>query len=212
MKIIDLHTHLPAPRLDAVISVAPDELPPEGAFPGQFYSVGYHPWQIKAMGLSPEQVAALREVAGRRDVVAIGEAGIDLAREGCAPLFAQMLAFKAQIEVSEALGLPMILHCVKAHDIIIGLRKEYAPKQRWVVHGFRGKPTVLAMLLEAGIDVSYGEKFNPESVAATPIDRLFAETDDSQFTIEETIEKIKGANPGISAEIISQNIDKFLRL
>lgn len=210
MNILDLHTHLPAPRPEAIISCSPSEIPAPDAFPGQYYSVGFHPWSVKMPGLSTNDMQMLRDAALRPDVVAIGEAGIDKAREGVAPLFAQMLAFKAQIEVSEALSLPMIIHCVKAHDIIIGLRKEYNPRQRWIIHGFRGKPTILRMLLEAGIDVSYGEQFNAETVAATPPERIFAETDETTLPIEDIIAALSRANPQITKELVHNNILSLL--
>lgn len=205
MNILDLHTHLPAPRPGAIISCSPYELPLPDAFPEQLYSVGFHPWNINMSGLTPADLQTLRQAAERPDVVAIGEAGIDKAREGAAPLFAQMLAFKAQIDVSEELSKPLIIHCVKAHDIVIGLRKEYNPTQRWIIHGFRGKPSILQMLLDAGIDVSYGELFNPESVALTPLDRVFAETDESSLSIEEIISSLHNINPQITTNLISAN-------
>lgn len=210
--ILDIHTHLPAPRPGSVIACSPDELPAPGAFPGQLYSVGFHPWDVTAAGLPDAQTESLRAALSRPDVVAIGECGIDLARKGAAPLFAQMLALKTQLGLSRETGLPVILHCVKAHDIIIGLRREYKPAQRWLIHGFRGKPTILAMLLDAGIDVSYGALFNPASVAATPADRLFAETDESPLPIADIITRLTESNPAATPAAIAANAAALLSL
>ena len=208
--LLDLHTHLPAPRSEAVISCTPEELPSDTDFPGQVYSVGLHPWKVGFTGMTEEELTSLTEAARREDVVAIGETGIDKAHHGAAPLFAQMNAFKAHIELSENIGKPLIIHCVKAHDIIIQMRKDLNPSQRWVIHGFRGKPSILMMLIEAGIDVSYGEKYNPESVAITPPDHIFAETDESTIPIEEIINHLSAINPLINRELIARNIS-FLK-
>ncbi len=207
---LDLHTHLPGPKPEAIISCSPPELPAPGEWPGQLYSTGIHPWDLTAEGLSETDLAILRNAALREDVVAIGECGIDLAKPGAAPLFIQMLALKVHIALSEEIGKPLILHCVKGFDIIIGLRKEFRPAQRWIIHGFRGKPTVAEMLLRAGLDLSFGEKFNPQSVAITPADRLFSETDESALPISEIIQSLSLANPEINSGVIASNIRNLL--
>ncbi|MDE6271968.1 MAG: TatD family hydrolase [Muribaculaceae bacterium] len=204
--LLNIHTHLPAPKPEAIISCNPTELPSPEDFPGQSYSVGIHPWNVGPSGLSEAELEALREAALRPDVLAIGETGIDKSRSGIAPLFAQMLAFKAHILLSEELAKPMILHCVKAHDIIISMRKEMKPEQKWIIHGFRGKPTILTQILAAGIDVSYGELFNADSVAMTPPERIFAETDESTLSINDIINRLCETNPLIDISRISENI------
>lgn len=208
--ILDLHTHLPAPRPEAVISVSPNQLPPSEAFPGQLYSVGFHPWDIPADGLSADDLLCLRKAAERQDVVAIGECGIDMARIGDVALFSQMLAFKAQIELAEEMRLPMILHCVKAHDVILSMRKDVGAVQPWVIHGFRGKPSILQMLLQGDISVSYGSHFNPQSVAATPAESLFVDSDESSESILEIIARISQVNPAINEGVIARNVAELL--
>ena len=42
----------------------------------------------------------------------------------------QVAVFKEQVELSEKYELPLIIHCVKAMDELLALRKERAPKQR----------------------------------------------------------------------------------
>lgn len=152
--------------------------------PDQKYSVGIHPWStIEAP--SSELWSELERICALPMVVAIGEAGIDAAKGG--PMFRQLQVLKRVVELSESLGKPLVLHDVKAHDIIIGVRRDLNATQPWIIHGFRGKPTVAKMLLDAGLYLSFGEKFNPDSLAATPLDRLLAETDDSPLTIQEVI-------------------------
>ena len=43
------------------------------------------------------------------------------------------------------------------------------------------------------VKVSFGEKFNPESVRIVPFERLFIETDQSEFSIEEIYHQIAAA-------------------
>ena len=41
-RILDIHTHRPAPQPEALVCVSPADFNP---VEGQFYSVGIHPWE-----------------------------------------------------------------------------------------------------------------------------------------------------------------------
>lgn len=214
--IIDIHSHHSAPYAEGIVNCSPASLPDPGAYPGQLYSVGIHPWDIKGMGITPAEKSALAEACSREDVVAIGECGIDQVHGkehgNAAPLFSQLLTLKAQVELSEKWHKPLILHCVRAWDIIIGIRKDMGASQPWVIHGFRGKPAVLEMLQRAGIYVSYGEMFNAESVELTALDAILAETDDSSKSINEIIETLSALRPEITPELIATNVARVFSL
>lgn len=191
--ILDIHTHHPAPQPDGVINVSPGD----ALLEGQLYSAGIHPWTTLAAP-SPELLGELERICSLPAVVAVGECGVDIARGG--PLFRQLQVLKAHIELSERLGKPLILHEVKAHDIILGLRRDMQPSQPWVVHGFRGKPQVAEMLLHGGLWLSFGARFNPESLAkALEAERALAETDDSPQSIDEVV------------ALLSQSVGRDLR-
>ena len=192
---LDIHTHHPAPRPQAVVSSQIDGFTP---WPGQLYSIGLHPW-ISDSVVSKEVWDEFDRLAALPCVVAIGECGIDKLKGG--PLFKQLILFKHQIEVSEALQKPLIIHDVKAHDVIVGLKRDLNPSQKWLVHGFRGKPTVAKMLTDAGIYLSFGEKFNPESLPIVPPHMFLAETDESPLSINEIIVAL--------ANSLGQNLEEF---
>lgn len=198
--ILDLHSHKDAPQTDAILNLPVAEFNP---MEGQVYSVGIHPWSLapNTERFSFEQVEMIASV---KSVVAIGETGIDLAKE--IPLYEQMLMFRRHIELSEHLKKPMIIHCVRAHDIVAGLRQEIKPQMNWVIHGFRGKPSIARILLDAGCHLSFGEHFNPESLAITPLERLFAETDESRLTIDKIIENLSVARSLNLKDVVAKNI------
>lgn len=202
--ILDIHTHAAAPQPLGIISVAPNLLPPNPS--AQLYSVGIHPWLIAEA--TPQLWQTLEDVAARPDVAAIGETGIDLSRP--IPLFKQIQVFKRHIDLSEQLGKPLIIHDVKAHDIIIGLRRDLAATQPWIIHGFRAKPTVAQMLLRAGCMISFGEKFNAEALAVVPPDMLLAETDESPLPIDQTIASLNAAAGTDLTPIIAANAARIL--
>lgn len=205
--IIDIHSHRKAPYPKGIISIDladnRDFLPENG----QFYSVGVHPWATDtSMDLL---LPKLKELALLPGVVAIGEAGIDLSQGGL--LYEQMLNFRAQAELAEEMGKPLIVHCVKGQAEIIGLHKEMQPQQQWIVHGFRGKPSVAMMFAREGIAMSFGEKFNPEALCALPEGLVFAETDESPLPIEDILSSIENVRPGATG-CIEENMHRLFNV
>lgn len=208
--LTDIHTHRRAPYPEGVISVSPAEFAPVA---GQSYSVGIHPWSLAA-GDPPDEVwGALEAAVSHPQVVAVGECGIDLLKGG--PLFRQLNVFRRHVDLSEAAGKPLVVHCVRAHDHIAQLRREIKPAQPWTVHGFRGKPSIARILLDAGLYISLGEKFNADSLSVIPAGRLLAETDESPESIGTVITSIAAA-AGVPAdsqrETIAANTARFLSL
>ena len=204
--ILDIHTHKPAPDTEGVISLRDlDTLLMEE----QLYSVGIHPWDT-AGEITEETFAKLEKLAENKQVVMIGECGVD-PNKG-APMFRQLQILKRQIDLSERLKKPLILHCVKSADVIMGLKRDLNPSQNWIIHGFRGKPQQARQLTDKGIFLSFGEKFNAETVMETPDGMILAETDDSILTIEEIIGKLSQAANRDLTPLIKDNTLQVLNL
>ncbi len=142
--------------------------------PGEaWYSVGFHPWDT-AGGATPD-MDFLQRLAADRRVVAIGEAGIDRLRGGDTEL--QREVFRRQAFLAEEVGKPLIIHCVRAWDDILALRREIRPEVEWIIHGFRGGAEQASRLLAAGLMLSLGERRAPGAEAFIPADRRYCETD-----------------------------------
>lgn len=171
----DVHTHnLYAGRRAIVNLSVAGEIPVEGCF-----SVGIHPWDTK--DVTSDDFERLCRLAADTRVVAIGETGLD---NRCgADISVQEEVFVSHARLGERLGKPLIVHAVGTFPRLIALRRSLRPSQPWLVHGFRGKPELAAELLRHGFDLSFGERFNPASVAVVPEERLFAETDTSALPI-----------------------------
>ena len=154
MFYIDFHTHQIPDRQDVVAVVDGRD------------TWGLHPWRADERFVVPD-------LSGK---LAIGECGLDGLRGPA--MERQEEVFVRQIRLSEELGRPLIIHCVKALERLLALRKELKPKQSWMLHGFRGKPQQLRSLIDAGLFVSFGPQHNEESLRLCPADRLLLETDD----------------------------------
>lgn len=207
--LLDIHTHHTAPQPEGVISL---RVGGEQTLPAieqdQAYSVGIHPWDTVEEPRESEW-QRLENLAQLPQVVAIGECGVDLNLAGV-PMYRQLQVFKRQIELSERLRKPLVIHNVKAYDVIIGLRRDLKASQNWAIHGFRSKPQVARMLLNAGCYLSFGERFNAESLREMPDDRILAETDESPLGIEEIIANLSGTAGKDLRTLIAANTQTFL--
>lgn len=192
-EFADIHSHsLPADPAVAdatVTSVEPGAL----LGPDRWYSVGIHPWH--ASEATEATLRRLEADAASPRVVAIGETGIDLTRGGDVALQTELFVRHAML--AEELAKPLIIHAVGSWNELIALRRRLNPAVEWVIHGFRGKPQLARQLVRAGFSLSLGEKFNPQSVAEIPSDRLYVETDESLLPIARLREAVmKAARSG----------------
>lgn len=203
MVYYDLHTHH--------VPAHPEDVAVVNTVVGTGYrSVGIHPWYIYNV---EEQLAELRRQAVQPGVVAIGETGLDKLAD--TPLQLQQEIFKTSASLAEDLGLFVIIHCVKAWDELIALKKELKPRMPWVIHGFRGNAVLAAQLIRQGFYLSFGDRFNPEALRAAWPDRLFAETDDRQIDIRSvynTLSNSLNLPPEQFAVQIAGNVHEILHL
>ena len=159
-------------------------------------SIGLHPWKVNEGW--QERMAVMRQEANREDVWAIGECGLDKVHREILPL--QMDAFRAQIALAEEVQKPMIIHCVRAFDELLMLRreleatcrKEGREPQPWVIHGFRGKPEQAKQMMTKGILLSFGHQYNLETLrfVFTSSRPFYLETDDLHLSVRQIYEQV----------------------
>ena len=122
---------------------------------GCYYSVGIHPWKVSEA--APEDWEKLEKAVGHPSVLAIGETGLD--KLASADILLQKEAFVRQVLLSESVGKPLVIHCVKAFNELIELKKRYRPQMPWVVHGFRNNLHIACRLMQENIYFSLGERY-----------------------------------------------------
>jgi TatD DNase family protein len=188
VKFVNVHGHHVNPHKDEIViqNVFPGEKTKLEA--GSFCSMGLHPWHIENDTMAELMKILENEVQGK-EFVAIGETGLD---KMCETSFAlQKTVFEKHFQISEAIEKPLIIHCVKAFNELIQLKKKWEPKVPWMVHGFNSKPEVAEMLLRQNVFLSFGKAIvyplsNASRVLAhIPNDRFLLETDDSDYTTKE---------------------------
>lgn len=153
--------------------------------PGVLAAVGIHPWN--AVTPTDEMMKRLRRLAAERNVVALGETGLDYARTPGTKQ-AQAELFREHVLLARELGLLLNMHCRQAdRDMLEILRRVGHPKPKGALHGFEGKTADLTQWLDMGFCISIGlraftrgdQASFREAVRSIPMDRLLVETDSS---------------------------------
>ena len=184
---IDIHTHTNKSdnNLLQIVNLDLSQPCPEQGY----YSYGIHPWVLDSADFQMKTaLECLEERLKSPNVLALGEAGLDKMHK--ASFEQQIELFERQIELSEALQKPMILHDVRSHNEIIALRKKHKAKQPWILHGFSGTEQDVKQLIGQGFYLSVGESLlHPErkihkSFKFIDSDYLFFETDMAEIGVE----------------------------
>ncbi|MDE7125572.1 MAG: TatD family hydrolase [Muribaculaceae bacterium] len=190
--ITDIHTHSANHTSQSIYNVrlGLDQTIPDSV---KWISAGIHPWDTAQTTSRTDILLSQLEYLVKNDprLIAIGECGLDTLAGGSQAQ--QETIFKIHTDISERYGKPLIIHCVRSFDRLLHLNRHIRPNQPWIVHGFRGKPTLALQLARAGIGMSLGEYFNTETARTIPPGLLFTETDESSLTIEEIRNRIAKA-------------------
>jgi TatD DNase family protein len=211
MKYYDMHTHslLPDAGTTAIVNRYWS-----GSTAGTgWYSAGLHPWYLDS-GEMGDAAQWLEEQAASPHCVAIGEAGLD--RVAGAPWDLQMAAFEICVACAITLQKPLILHCVRAFEDILVVKRRLgksADQIPWIFHGFNKKPDIARRMLNTGAFLSFGGALleTPFPAAAAlqicPADRFFLETDDRTDIAIQAIYAASANIRGISIEEMGQQLE-----
>ncbi|MDD2737402.1 MAG: TatD family hydrolase [Methylomonas lenta] len=154
---------------------------------GDYFSLGIHPWFIELQNIDTA-IQTIASFLHHPQLLAIGECGLDKCIDTA--LDKQIDIFSQQIKLAKQIGKPMIVHCVRAFSELLQLKKQLAPSQAWIIHGFTGKPALAEQLLKHGCYLSFGKALLQSGSQAsmalltTPNDRLFLETDAADAAID----------------------------
>ena len=188
--LVDIHTHHPRAGV----------LSPTMA--------GIHPWDAEKGCMLPEF----------RECDIIGETGLDYARE--VDKAAQERLFRAHLETAEKLHKPVVLHVVRAFEPTIKILTDYNI-EGIVFHGFMGSEQQDKEALRRGYYLSFGERSlrsskTRQAIVATPLDRLFCETDDNASLniadIYTEVAEIKGVALAELERNIYENYKRLFRI
>ncbi|WEK68668.1 MAG: TatD family hydrolase [Candidatus Chryseobacterium colombiense] len=198
MNCFDFHHHKKSLPLGIY------NMDPSDQIPDSLYSVGIHPKDIQHDKIT-EQFHWLKDNITEY-CFAIGECGLD----SLVPIDQkiQQDVFLKQIELSNEVKKPLIIHCVRKFYEVISFRKK--ANQAMVIHGFNKKESIAHDLLKNNFYLSFGKAvlYNlslQNTLKITPLNRIFLETDNEDFEIATLYEKVSVIK-GISLEELNEQI------
>lgn len=203
--IIDSHAHLDFAEFDEdraelfsamqaanirgciIPGVSPDHWEKQLAVAAQYhcpFGLGIHPWWASEhwSGQLVELRLRLDGLCSERRLVAIGECGLDKHRSENWQW--QLPLLEAQLVLAAEFELPVILHCVKAHNELLDLLGRYSLPRKGVIHGFYGSVEIARRYIELGYRLGIGGLImNNDAaklhkvVSELPIESFICETD-----------------------------------
>lgn len=200
-----------------------------------FCTAGIHPHNAEQM--SADILIRLAYLGKQKEVVAIGECGLDYYR-----LFnsktKQQECFLAQLELADKLEKPLFLHCREAEEDFIQIFKRFPNlAKRSIIHCYTSKPSYTKIFQEMGFKFGItgwlcDERRNQDLIASLPyinLDNILVETDapyltprgyklpyvnkpTNLFYILETLAKYKGVDVAFLRQKCLANTLKFFNL
>lgn len=117
---IDIHSH--KWRVSGVIQLLNLDVNSAVNIPAleSYFSLGIHPWDIQHLNIS-DALEKLEKLCRHPLFLALGECGLD--KSIATPISLQIEVFSAQIALAKRLEKPMIIHCVRAYNELLHLKK-----------------------------------------------------------------------------------------
>ena len=203
-KLFDTHAHYTDERLRGnesllqsifsqdvshILTVATDIADGEAcaslakAHDGIYASAGIHPHESGKAGALDDAMNALERQLQQDKVVALGEIGLDYYYD-FSDRETQMRFFRAQMELAEKTGKPVIIHDREAHGDTMDVVREFKNRVHGVLHSCSASAEQVREYVKMGWYISFSGVITfknasktLDSVVATPPDRLLVETD-----------------------------------
>ncbi|WP_250252789.1 TatD family hydrolase [Chryseobacterium sp. Marseille-Q3244] len=198
MEFFDFHHHKKYIK-DGIYNLDIGQIPPDS-----LYSIGIHPNDIDSNNID-HQLNWMRNMMFQ-NCFAIGECGLD----SLVPIDQniQEEVFLRQINISNEVKKPVIVHCVKKFYEVISFKKK--AEQPMIIHGFNKKQKIAEDLLANNFYLSFGKAvlYNlslQQTLKSTPLHRFFLETDNDDFDIKELYLKVSELKE-ISLESLNKQI------
>ncbi len=200
-------------------------------YQGLYATAGIHPHEVRKV--TEETYASLKALLQDQKMVAVGEIGLDYAKE-YSPRGQQQEHFLRQLALAKELKLPVVIHSRDASPDIMNLLKQELP-ERFVFHCYAGSVEEAQEILDLGGYISItGIVTFPKAenirriVRFVPLDRLMVETDCPFLTpvphrgkrnepafvkfVAEAVARIKGITLEECARQTTENARLFFRL
>ncbi|MFT5756171.1 MAG: TatD DNase family protein [Alteromonadaceae bacterium] len=149
-----------------VPSISPDNwqkvltlctLPQKDNHPLLYACLGIHPWFLKGLTKAHLDDLSLWVTNHKKNIIAIGEAGIDgvIAKEQN-NLIQQQHFFEYQLTLAQQHDLPIIVHHRRSHPEVIALLKKAKLNRAGIIHAFSGSYQQASQYIDLGFKLGIG--------------------------------------------------------
>lgn len=212
---LDFHTHsMRQKHRKDVMEIISVHLGQEKEY--EYYTVGMHPWWTE-QSISPTQTLQLEQLLKKDKCLAMGEMGLDNLKGPS--MKSQMDILRSLLKIAEEHDKSVVIHCVRAFDQLIQIKKEFPKIHNWCIHGYGRHATLARQLINQGFYLSLmptmpWNKYE-ELLKVLPPDRFFLETDSmAEANIVDIYEHVAGI---LSIEVpdlcrqMNQNAKQFFK-
>lgn len=204
VPLINIHSHcIPDDPCEIVIVNHSNDDQVALGLTNVHWSAGLHPWFLDEINDATNWEQVYKQASSNK-IIAIGECGLDTLKGP--DIGVQEKVFIKHIELSIQTGLPLIIHCVKAYDRLLRIRKNYNKTPCWIVHGFKGKEELAQQLIEKDIKLSFGPALLEEQnlrlrilLKKTNLRHVFFETDNHILKVSDIYRR--------AAEILNMKLE-----
>lgn len=168
-----------------------------------YFSLGIHPWDVHM--ISPQKMNEFERLIQSPNCLAIGECGLD---KVCKSDYRQQkYFFSEQLKLAVKYQKPVIIHCVKAFDDLLGICKPYLNKIPLIIHGFNKNDELAKQLINKGFYLSVSNEFLSKTKLSKEIlNKLFLETDDKMNISIQDVYKIASEKLLVNDELLKEKI------
>ena len=172
-----------------------------GRFENMFATAACHPHNTNSV--DAKTITQLKDLAGYKKVVAIGETGLDLHYDFSTPQ-QQQDSFVRHLELARELNLPVVIHSREAFDETMEILKAHESGLKGLVfHCYSGDVRQAKIILDKGWHISLtgvvtfkNAETTREVAKYVPLDRLMIETD-APYLSPEPMRKQKVNEPAL---------------
>lgn len=180
----------------------------------EFYTIGKHPWWTEKT-LSEEEISLFQQHLSSEKCLAMGEMGLDKLKGPKMEI--QINVLRSQLDVAQEMNVSVIIHCVKAYDQLLQIKKEYPEIKKWCIHGYSRHATLAKQLIAQGFHLSImpmkpSDKYT-NLLQSLPREKFFLETDSMPNILIENLYLQAAKVLGISVEALkaqmAENANNF---
>jgi TatD DNase family protein len=158
-----------------------------GRTAGVHFGLGIHPQLLPALDPRDDdrRLADLDAALARGAAVGVGECGLDLPSVAAgAPMDRQLAVLRGHLALARRHRLPVMLHCLRAHDALLAVLREEPLAAGGVLHSYSGSAEQVPPYAALGLHFSFAGPLTYErarrpvtAARAVPRERLLLETD-----------------------------------